>query len=125
MANNFDKCSSSLTDTTNHNLSFDIGTPFYTAPEIINNEVYNEKVDTYSLAIIYIELLCGFQTNHERLNVLLSIKSTGEPPEFLKENFMYEYCLIKKMLNPDAHLRYLVSDVLADSNYAKLKYMFI
>ena len=40
----------------NH-LSTNVGTPLYMAPEIKNNNQYDQKIDIYSLGIIYFELL--------------------------------------------------------------------
>jgi serine/threonine protein kinase len=36
-----------------------LGTPFYMAPEIMNKEPYNHKIDIWSIGIIYFELLTG------------------------------------------------------------------
>ena len=36
-----------------------VGTPFYMAPEMLNRQKYNEKVDVWSLGIITYQLLAG------------------------------------------------------------------
>lgn len=125
MSHKSDKSNLGMPDMMNHDLSFDIGTPLYTAPEIISNQEYNEKVDVYSLGIIYIELLCSFRTQHERLNHLMQIKNTGVLPLWFKEKNLCEFILINRMLKTDPQERYSVKDVLDSASYGKLKHLFM
>jgi len=37
------------------------GTPLYMAPEILNGQLYTNKVDVWSLGAIFFEMLTGFQ----------------------------------------------------------------
>lgn len=37
-----------------------IGTTYYIAPEILKKELYNEKVDIWSLGVILYIMLCGY-----------------------------------------------------------------
>lgn len=106
-------------------LSYDLGTPLYSAPEILNQETYDEKVDIYSLAIIYLELLCSFKTQHERLKVLSDIKNVRELPQLIQDKYCHEYSLLTKMLKADPRERYSVIDVLNDTDYEKLKYSYM
>jgi serine/threonine protein kinase len=44
------------------------GTPFYVSPEILKGEMYNEKIDIWSVGILAYELLVGeipFRINSE------------------------------------------------------------
>ena len=36
-----------------------VGTPYWTAPEILKAEAYSEKADMYSLAILLLQMLRG------------------------------------------------------------------
>lgn len=37
------------------------GTPFYMAPEILCEKTYNEKVDIWSLGVLFYTMLCGYR----------------------------------------------------------------
>ena len=50
--------------------SWEIGTPAYLALEQINHEKYDEKVDIYSLGIVFYLLLMKYDTSHERSTLL-------------------------------------------------------
>ena len=41
------------------NLTEQLGTPYYIAPEIIANKKYDFKVDIWSLGVMTYELICG------------------------------------------------------------------
>ena len=43
----------------NNNLNSLVGTPIYTAPEILKGEIYDEKCDCWSIGVIIYILLCG------------------------------------------------------------------
>ncbi|CAH2056982.1 unnamed protein product [Thlaspi arvense] len=45
------------------------GSPLYMAPEILQFEQYNEKVDMWSVGVILFELLHGYPPFHGRSNV--------------------------------------------------------
>lgn len=124
MANNLERSILQCSDLNNHDLSFDIGTPLYAAPEILKGEEYGEKVDVYSLGIIYVELLCSFKTQHERQFVLTLIKNTGELPDWFQEKHELEHPVIKNMLERDPSKRYSITDLLRDTDYKKLRYCF-
>ena len=47
-----------------------IGTPFYVSPELlVEGARYNQRVDMYSLGVIFVELWCHFKTRVERMHV--------------------------------------------------------
>lgn len=51
------------------------GTPYYIAPEVLN-ECYNEKCDIWSLGVIFFILLCGYPPFNGRDNneIIASVK---------------------------------------------------
>lgn len=47
-----------------------VGTPFYVSPELLASGArYNQRVDLYSLGIIFVEMWCHFATRMERVYV--------------------------------------------------------
>ena len=40
-------------------VNFNVGTPFYMAPETLRNNVYNAATDIWSLGILFYEMLHG------------------------------------------------------------------
>ena len=45
------------------------GTPLYMSPEQLEHTRCTEKVDIYALGVIYFEMNCVFQTDHEKVKV--------------------------------------------------------
>lgn len=77
-----------------------IGTYFYTAPEIEQRwPKINEKADMYSLGIVFFELWHPFSTGMERHIVLSDLKKKGElPPEWIAE-FPEQASLLRRMMS--------------------------
>jgi len=77
-----------------------VGTHLYMSPEQLNGQIYNYKVDIYSLGIIFFELLTPFSTDMERIIALSNLKKSVFPKDFA-ENYPAEYNLLKMMLDED------------------------
>ncbi|XP_066590227.1 eukaryotic translation initiation factor 2-alpha kinase-like [Prorops nasuta] len=79
-----------------------VGTHLYMSPEQMNCQVYNYKVDIYSLGIIFFELLTPFFTDMERVIALTNLRKSIFPEGFELSN-PAEYDLLKMMLdrNPE------------------------
>ncbi|XP_026830396.1 eukaryotic translation initiation factor 2-alpha kinase isoform X2 [Ooceraea biroi] len=75
-----------------------VGTHLYMSPEQINGQIYNYKVDIYSLGIILFELLTPFLTDMERIMELSNLKKSVFPKDFAT-NHPAEYNLLKMMLD--------------------------
>ncbi|XP_050530238.1 eIF-2-alpha kinase GCN2 isoform X2 [Daktulosphaira vitifoliae] len=84
-----------------------IGTALYVAPELNilgPKAVYNEKVDIYSLGIIFFEMCHKpFETDMERIKVLTDLRLYDciLPEEFLKTGEPTQKHIIKWLLNHD------------------------
>lgn len=59
-----------------------VGTHLYMSPEQMNGQMYNYKVDIYSLGIIFFELLTPFQTEMERVISLSDLRKSVFPNNF-------------------------------------------
>lgn len=96
-----DKLSRSYLDL--QELSCNIGTPLYLAPEQENSSKYNNKVDIYPIGIVLLELYLKFRTKHERIQVLRRIRIEGAIPLHFQTEYPIESGLVKLMtnLNPD------------------------
>ncbi len=89
-----------------------IGTPSYTAPEIMepsykNKFIYTQKVDIYSLGIMFFEMCFPFSTAMERFQVIQKLrqKEIIISSNINTQAFEKQISLIKLMLNHDPHVR--------------------
>ncbi|KAK9059086.1 hypothetical protein SSX86_021705 [Deinandra increscens subsp. villosa] len=77
-----------------------IGTYFYTAPEIEQRwPKINEKADMYSLGIVFLELWHPFSTGMERHIVLSDLKKKGELPSDWVAEFPEQAALLCRMMS--------------------------
>ncbi|KAI3804430.1 hypothetical protein L1987_25968 [Smallanthus sonchifolius] len=77
-----------------------IGTYFYTAPEIEQRwPKINEKADMYSLGIVFFELWHPFSTGMERHVVLSDLKKKGELPSHWVTEFPEQAALLRHMMS--------------------------
>ena len=96
------------------NGSSEIGTSFYRAPEI-DSHIYNNKIDVYSLGIIFIELLLQYcKTQAERMmcmkEILENIKENKiKQIPYLITNIYDE--IILNMINVDTEKRYDIYEI--------------
>ncbi|XP_073116363.1 eIF-2-alpha kinase GCN2 isoform X3 [Elaeis guineensis] len=78
-----------------------VGTYFYTAPEIDQRwPQINEKVDMYSLGVIFFELWHPFATAMERHIVLSELKQKGLLPPSWVAKFPRESTLLQRLMSP-------------------------
>ncbi|KAG7664988.1 GCN2 [[Candida] subhashii] len=88
-------------------LSTLVGTFFYTANEVATGS-YDEKVDMYSLGIIFFEMCYPLSTGMERVRILndLRLKTIEFPSNFSKNpKFKTEKKIIKLLLDHDPKVR--------------------
>ncbi|KAG8082505.1 hypothetical protein GUJ93_ZPchr0014g47605 [Zizania palustris] len=77
-----------------------VGTYFYTAPEVEQKWPHiNEKVDMYSLGVIFFELWHPFPTAMERHLVLSDLKQKGDPPMSWATQFPSQSNLLRRLLS--------------------------
>lgn len=82
----------------------DVGTSYYRAPEI-DLEKYDNRVDIYSLGVIFFEMLYTMDTQMERHEVLKALRE-GVFPTGFEAKYQIEAQFIRQMLatNPDERL---------------------
>ncbi len=102
------------------NLSGAVGTALYVAPELMvtsskNKYVYNQKVDIYSLGIVFYEMCFSFTTKMERNYVIQNLRQK----EILItqnihsiEDYEKKIILVKMMLNHDPAMRPTTKELL-------------
>jgi calcium-dependent protein kinase len=93
----------------NKKLTKFVGTSYYVAPEVLE-ENYDEKCDVWSCGVILYILLCGYppfngSTNHEIYNAIKK-NNPSFPPEEWKDISKEAIDLIKQMLNKDLQKRF-------------------
>lgn len=77
-----------------------IGTYFYTAPEIEQRwPQINEKVDMYSLGVVFFELWHPFATVMERHIILSDLKQKGLLPNSWVENFPKQSAILQRLMS--------------------------
>ncbi|KAM0685463.1 hypothetical protein COBT_003327, partial [Conglomerata obtusa] len=109
----FKICDFSLSTTFTNNTNNLVGTPFYMAPEIINKEPYDEKVDIWSLGICLFEMVAltrpfNGKSRKELQNNI--IKNPVPKIEILDENNLL-YVILNKCLCKEKDLRANVMDI--------------
>jgi len=77
----------------------EVGTAMYVSPEILQGAKYSQKVDIYSLGIMFFEMVYRFSTGMERFHVLgaLRSKEVAFPEHFNKD--LNQFKLIRSMLS--------------------------
>ncbi|CAL1189967.1 unnamed protein product [Candida parapsilosis] len=92
----------------NGDLSTVVGTVFYTAPEVSSGN-YDEKVDLFSLGVIFFEMCYPLATGMERALTLNKLRQR-EYPENWKGN--QEKQIVHQLLDPDPKARPGASELL-------------
>ena len=111
-------------------LTSEIGTPIYSAPEILKKRKYSYKVDIFSLGIWYFtfdsklfssffEMLYNFQTSMERSVVLRDLRIGSFPIDLDKEKLSSQISIIKSItqLDPKGYFKFSIQfQLLRSSN---------
>lgn len=93
-------------------LSSDVGTSPYIAPEQMHGSDYDSKADMYSFGIIKYEMFHPFQTGHERIVCIKKLREEGDIPEKIFQHWPEEANLIKLLTSKDKVDRPSASEVL-------------
>lgn len=91
----------------------ELGNAFYRAPEMEDGKSeIDAKVDIFSLGIILFELLCTYQTQHERFKILTVLrKDRGFPEDWeVNNNFIRNFIL--ELLSENARDRPSAAEIL-------------
>ncbi|KAI8318619.1 kinase-like protein [Martensiomyces pterosporus] len=108
----------SLDKSIEETMTADIGTSTYVAPEVTTKGSgatrYNQKVDMYSLGIIFFEMCYPLNTGMERATVLHNLRKPEIvfPQDFPVEKMQLQYQIIKRLLNHNPRLRPSSSELL-------------
>ncbi|KAJ1963412.1 eukaryotic translation initiation factor 2-alpha kinase [Dipsacomyces acuminosporus] len=108
----------SLDKSIEETMTADIGTSTYVAPEVTTKgngaTRYNQKVDMYSLGIIFFEMCYPLKTGMERAKVLHNLRKPEIvfPEDFPIEKMQLQYQIIKRLLNHNPRLRPSSSELL-------------
>lgn len=97
-----------------------VGTALYVAPELMgkaSKSIYNQKVDLYSLGIIFFEMSSvPFETGMERVETLAAIRSPNIVlPKYMQTDTTYGQItkILKWLLNHDQNKRPTAEELLA------------
>lgn len=91
-------------DRSNEDLTSNIGTTLYIATEVLNGSgTYNEKVDLYSLGIIFFEMVYKLKTSMERYNAIKNLRTPEIvfPVDFDSKRLATEKKIIRMLLDHD------------------------
>ncbi|KAI5950161.1 GCN2 [Candida jiufengensis] len=97
--------------TRNGELSTVVGTVFYTAPEVSSGR-YDEKVDMFSLGVIFFEMCYSLSTGMERALILNRLRQQVYPTNWKNSP---EKKIVEQLLNPNAEQRPSASELLQSS----------
>ncbi|KAI0243610.1 eukaryotic translation initiation factor 2-alpha kinase [Massospora cicadina] len=84
-------------------LTSEIGTSLYISPEVLTKARYSQKVDMYSLGIIFFEMLYPFATGMERVVTLrdLRLPEIRFPSNFNRNKLAAQTQIITRLLSHD------------------------
>ncbi|KAK4404086.1 eIF-2-alpha kinase GCN2 [Sesamum angolense] len=100
-----------------------VGTYFYTAPEIeLGWPKINEKADMYSLGIVFFELWHPFDTAMERHVVLSDLKLKGELPSDWISEFPEQASLLRCLMSPSPSDRPSATELLKSAFPPQMEY---
>lgn len=100
-----------------------VGTYFYTAPEIEQGwPKIDEKADMYSLGIVFFELWHPFGTAMERHIVLSDLKQKGELPPAWIAKFPEQESLLRRLMSPSPSDRPSATELLQDALPPQMEY---
>nr|CAD7397393.1 unnamed protein product [Timema cristinae] len=91
-------------------LTGQVGTALYVAPELNIpgfKLLYNQKVDIYSLGIIFFEMCCPLETGMERVKVLANLRHPDIilPPTLSEHDTPKQVHIVRWLLNHDPGMR--------------------
>lgn len=89
-----------------------VGTVTYASPEQLNATMYNEKVDIYSLGIIFLELFCPFNSEMERAKVITELRTKSILPSWFVQEMPKEAAFILWSTASDPDLRPSAQEIL-------------
>lgn len=88
-----------------------VGTHSYSAPEQISGNHYDEKVDIFSVGVMFFEMLHPFSTKTERAHVLSDMRR-GEIPQSLLEEYPEEMDIVNQCLSKNPSNRPSAEDLI-------------
>ena len=95
----------SVADTgASNNHTTGVGTLTYASPEQLEGKEYDEKVDIWSLAIVFFELCYPMSTEMERTSVVGSLRR-GVFPEGFQQTHPEEAAMIQWLMHVDPRMR--------------------
>eukprot|EP00825_Cyclidium_porcatum_P047087 TRINITY_DN7567_c0_g1_i1.p1 TRINITY_DN7567_c0_g1~~TRINITY_DN7567_c0_g1_i1.p1 ORF type:complete len:148 (-),score=26.32 TRINITY_DN7567_c0_g1_i1:180-623(-) len=99
-----------------------VGTPFYMAPQILNNQEYSIKCDVWSLGVMFYQILYGFlpwsdQSSINKLAEKIKTEKLSFPPSIPVSIEMQK--LISKMLQVSEVDRYSIKQVKEEISHIK------
>jgi calcium-dependent protein kinase len=107
----------------NQKLTQYLGTPLYTAPEIVEKEPYNEKVDIWSAGIVLFNMVTGCQVfnDHSPTSIEDQIIYNSIPFSKIDNEDIRELCF--NMLEKDPYVRYDAEKALRKAKKIKKNYL--
>ncbi|XP_017783992.1 PREDICTED: eIF-2-alpha kinase GCN2 [Nicrophorus vespilloides] len=112
---------SSQEQTVDPSMTGHVGTALYVAPEITSTAkaVYNQKVDIYSLGIIFFEMCYNpLKTGMEKINIISGLRSEkiSFPPDFSDKVFGNQEYIINWLLDHNVSQRPTSQELLESEN---------
>jgi hypothetical protein len=89
------------------------------APENRSSQISTTKSDIFSLGIILFELLTRFDTDMERAVMLNKLRSSGNIPQFLTDQFPVQSILLRELISPVPEERPTAQEIFSSGIFFK------